>query len=356
MSSDSSIEESKIPAIASAKGEDVENLLTLTSQFLPTGSVFDVKEIEEGLDAQQVADFRRAQLEGMRIARSKHENEIVANWKLGTKIDTMMCIIESKHGSTRNAKAALHCARVFGLNEKNVTDYRRFYSMFPDAKEIKQLINLGPSWSVVRNFLQYDTEDKRKEAMKWMVRDGKFISSGDLVRIQDAARAAKEQNKPVDMLEISSAVFEAREQTKAEREKAKEDKLNAKLGESGSSENVEGGDSAGPPASTAESEAAEPADAPPAKESKPSTPKERDPSDLVSTGKLVKHVENQLNDLNGNLAVVVSRMYKVNKMDDDKQHQKLVNAVEDKLLPKLQETKEQILAIEKMLKEMTVSG
>lgn len=353
--SDSSIEESKIPAIASAKNEDVENLLTLTSQFLPTGSAFDVKEIEDGLDAQQVADFRRAQLEGMRIARSKHENEIVANWKLGTKIDTMMAIIESKHGSTRNAKAALHCARVFGLHEKNVTDYRRFYSMFPDANEVKQLIKLGPSWSVVRNFLQYDTEDKRKEAMRWMVRDGKFISSGDLVRIQDAARAAREQNKTVDMLEISSAVFEAREQTKAEREKDKEDKLNAKLGESESSENA-GGAVADQPASTAEGEAPEAEEAPPAKESKPSTPKDRDPSDLVSTGKLVKHVENQLNDLNGNLAVVVSRMYKVNKMDDDKQHQKLVNAVEDKLLPKLQETKEQIIAIENMMKEMTVSG
>lgn len=347
------LEEKKLPAISSAKGEESDNLLSLVSQLLPTGSVFDVKEIEEGLEPNQIADFRRAQLEGMRIARSKHENEIVGNWKLGSKIDTMMSIIESKHGSTRNAKAAAHCTRVFGLIDKNVTDYRRFYNMFPDGKEVKQLIMLGPSWSVVRNFLQYDTEDQRKAAMKWMVRDGKFISSGDLARIQDAVRATKEQNKPVDMVEISSAVFEAREQVRAEREKAKEEALNAKLGVAPSeaaSTSVEGADNESSSAEAPEAKAPKPTD------TKPKVQKDKSPDDLISTGKLVKHVENQLNDLNANLAVVVSRMYKINKADDDKAHQKLVNAVDDKIFPKLCETKEQILAIEKMLNEMKVNG
>lgn len=359
----------KVAALSTAAGIQPDAALAEVIAAVPTTADFSIVAIEEGLSPQEVADFRRAQLEGLRISKSKHEGEIIANWKLGQKIDQMMSIIEMRNEGKRGAAAAAHCAQVFGLIEKTVTDYRRFAVLIPGKEQVAGLLKSGPSWSVLRHFLQFDTDEKREYAKKWMIRDNRFISSGDLARVQEAVRAEKERGTvDIDMVEVSNAVFEARAAVKAERDKKKEDALNAKLGSESSTTGDAGGAGASPavdsagatgandsePGSDSVSVGGDSASGSDSKSNKPSKPK--DPSDLVSTNKLVKGIENQAADINGSLAVLVSRMFKVNGMDDDKAHQKLVNLVEDKLTGPLAQTKEQILAIEKMLEDMKVKG
>lgn len=357
------LEVTKVAALSTAVGVLPDAALAEVIAAVPTTADFNITAIEEGLSAQEVADFRRAQLEGLRISKSKHEGEIIANWKLGQKIDQMMQIVELRNGGKRNASAAAHCAQVFGLIEKTVTDYRRFAVMVGSKEQVMALLKYGPSWGVLRHYLQNDTDAKQAEAKKWMIRDNRFISSGDLARINDAVRAEKEKGvENPDYVEVSNAVFEARAVVIAEREKKKEDALNAKLGTPASPEPVSAGDEkAGDDggvrevgATVGSDGAATSVPASGSNSAKPKAPK--DAADLVSTGKLVKGLENQLADINGSLAVLVSRMFKVNGMDDDKAHAKLVNLVEDKLTGPLSQAKEQILAVEKMLDDMKVKG
>lgn len=359
------LEPTKVVALSTAAGVTPDVALAETLAAVPATPDFDITAIEVGLPPQAVADFRRAQLEGLRISKAKHEGEIISTWKLGQKIDQMMSIIELANEGKRGAAAAAHCARVFGVIEKTVTDYRRFAVLMPSKEQVMGILKHGPSWSVLRAFLQNDTEEKREAARKWMIRGDRFISSGDLMRIQDAARAKREGGEAdVDMVEVSNAVFEARAEIIAEREKKKEDALSAKVGpvSGGISGGVEPAASAGtevPGALRPDTDAEDKGGGGAAGGSGAGAPKSgkpKDASDLVSTGKLVKSLENQLADINGSLAVLVSRMFKVNGMDDDKAHQKLVNLVDDKLIGPLSQTKEQIIAIEKMMDDMKVKA
>ena len=324
------------------KDVDLSSTATIVA-LVPPGAPFDPTAIEAGFTKQQLDDFRRAQLEGLRINKQKHEKEVEANWRLGSKIDTMMVIVETAHGTSRGAQAAAHCARMFGVNEKNVTDYRRFFSMFPDVNDVKKLINMGPSWTVMRHFLQYSTPEARAEALSWLCRDNRFITAGDLARITDAVRKKREEgtkDADLDMVAITNEVFEVQKDVADTKQKAKDAALDAKVG---------------PKPETPDEEKAVHGDPEPVekKESKPTTPK-KTPEDMISTGKLIKQIDTNLVDVNGNLAVLVSRMYKVDKDDDDKAHKKLMNAVEDKILPRLAEAKQQIEAIEKMAAGMSL--
>lgn len=288
---------------------------------------FDVTAIETGLSEQEIRDFRKAQEEGLRLSKDKHSNEIMANWKLGSKIDTMMSIIEAKDG-TRGAQAALHCAKVFNCLEKQATDYRRFSQIFPDSKEVKKLLDYEPSWTVVRYLLQFETPSAREDSMKWLVYEGKFISSGDLGRIQDAKAAAGERGDKIAMTDLAKKVIDEKEAKKKAKEDSKKAAIEEKLGE--------------PKDAVVDAVPDSGATSKPAGGMRP----EKDP-DLVSSSKLLKQSEARAGDLQETLALVLMR---IKKLDDnegsDKAYKKFVTTFKDKLLPELQGVRSIIDTIE----------
>ena len=276
---------------------------------------FDAQEIETGLGAIQVNDFRRIQTSALNVSREKHSNEIRANWVLGYHIDQMMTIIEINEESKFSQRAALHCAKVFSLLEKQVTDYRRFAQRFPDEGSVNQLISKGPSWTLIRYLLRYETAAQRQDAMKWLVHDNKFISSSDLKKIEEKNASNKELgvDKPLD--EITKEVVAEKEAKLEAKEEAKAAKLDGKK----------------PPA--------------PAKDA-------GEKYDSASASKLMKQIERLSMDMVECGTALVMKMRRFEEIDDDKTLTKLKRTLADKVIPEAQVAYDNLEALLEVAREL----
>lgn len=263
---------------------------------------FDPEAIEVGLSKKQVEDFRRVQSAALEISKQKHHSEIMANWALGYHIDQMMTILEAtSEDSKLEDRAAIHCAKVFNLLEKQVTDLRRFAQKFPDQTDVERLIAKGPSWTLIRYLLRYDTDAQRQEALSWMVHEGRFINAGDLRRIEEKKAANKEVGISKTMSELTDEVM------------------------------------------TAKKERIEKQDAEAAKESKSSSSATKEKSsglDGASTAKLLKQADRLCSDITEVAAVLTMRISRLDEIDDEKVHNKIVNTLKDKLCAEFTSAKE----------------
>lgn len=266
---------------------------------------FNPEDIEQGLTDNQVNDFRRVQSSALQISKQKHHNEIMANWALGFHIDQMMTILETcKEESNITDRAAIHCSKVFNLLEKQVTDFRRFAQRFPDQEDVERLIAKGPSWTIIRYLLRYETEVQLQEAMEWMVPEDRFISSGDLKRIEERKAAEKETGSNKSLKDISEEVI----QEKKEKQAAKTS-----------------GEKTTPSGSKLEN---------------------------ASFAKLLKQAERLGGDVVEVTTLLTMRIKRLDEIEDEKTHEKLVNTLKDKVQPELDAAMQNIEAFLDMVKEI----